>query len=251
MKRNEYRLGLASISFRHCTPREIAQAAKNAGLSCIEWGSDVHAPPHDKRSLCALVDLQTEFTLSCSSYGTYFRLGQTPIEELQAYIDAAKLLQTDVLRLWCGTKSGEDYTSGETEALLEQCRQAAAIAEQNGVTLCMECHKHTVTQRCEDAINLIEAINSPHFRTYWQPFQWQSVEENLNYARRIAPFTHHLHVFQWKGEQRFSLADGMDEWRAYLSCFSLPRTLLLEFMPDDDLSSLPYEAMQLKQITGV
>ena len=246
-----YQIGLVSISFRKLPPEQIITAAKNAGLQCIEWGSDVHAPCTDADQLEKLAALQKAYGIACCSYGTYFRLGQTPIEELQAYIDAAKLLQPDVLRLWCGTKSGEDYTSGETEALLEQCRQAAAIAEQNGVILCMECHKHTYTQRCEDAINLIEAINSPHFRTYWQPFQWQSVEENLNYARRIAPFTHHLHVFQWKGEQRFSLADGMDEWRAYLSCFSLPRTLLLEFMPDDDLSSLPYEAMQLKQITGV
>ena len=52
---SDYTLGLVSISFRKHTPEEIIQAVKAAGLSCIEWGSDVHAPPHDKRSLCALV----------------------------------------------------------------------------------------------------------------------------------------------------------------------------------------------------
>ena len=45
------KLGLVSISFRKNTVEEIFEAVKGAGLSCIEWGSDVHAPYNDSQKL--------------------------------------------------------------------------------------------------------------------------------------------------------------------------------------------------------
>ena len=250
MKQDNYRLGLVSVSFRKHTPNEILEAVKASGLSCIEWGSDVHAPCRDTQRLSQLARLQKEHGIVCSSYGTYFRFLETPIEELEDYIAAAKILGTDILRLWCGTKSGAEMTEEERQTLLAQCKEAARIAQAEGVTLCMECHRNTFTERVEDALWLMEAVGSPHLRMYWQPFQWQSIEENLAHAKRIAPYSRHLHVFQWKGSERFSLQEGIDEWRAYLSCFETPRTLLLEFMPDDRIESLGCEVKALKTMIG-
>ncbi|MBQ8407357.1 MAG: sugar phosphate isomerase/epimerase [Clostridia bacterium] len=248
MNENKYNLGLVSVSFRKHTPTEILEAMTSAGLSQIEWGSDVHAPCDDQEKLTQIAALQKEYGVCCSSYGTYFRLGETPIEKLTQYIDAAKILGTRILRLWCGNKSGADMTAEERAALLTQCKSAAAIAEENDVILCMECHKMTFTERLEDTLTLMETVNSPCFRMYWQPFQWQEAKENEVIARAIAPYCEHIHVFHWKGTQRFSLNDGIDEWRAYLKPFSAPRTLLLEFMPDDMLSSLSTEAAALRII---
>ena len=121
---SKYRLGVVSVSFRDRTPEEVLKAAKGAGLDCVEWGSDVHAPCRDYERLCEISGLQEKYGLICSSYGTYFRLGQTPIEELTDYIRAARILGTDILRLWCGAKSGADTTQKEREELLEQRRRA-------------------------------------------------------------------------------------------------------------------------------
>ena len=250
MREDKYALGLVSISFRKHSPVEILEAASSAELSLIEWGSDVHAPCRDTEGLTQLARLQSEYGIRCSSYGTYFRLGETPIEELPEYIAAAKLLGTDILRLWCGTRCGAEYTDEERQSLIAQCREAALIAIRENVTLCMECHKKTFTERLSDAIALMEEIDSPNFRMYWQPFQWQSVNENLAYARAIAPYTRHIHVFQWKNKEKFSLNDGIEEWREYLRLLPAPRALLLEFMPDDDLNSLSIEAKALKNIIG-
>ncbi len=250
MRTNEYRLGLVSVSFRQHTPREIIEAVKREGLSCIEWGSDVHAPCRDTARLREIAGMQKEYGVVCSSYGTYFRLGQTPIGELEDYIGAAKMLGTDILRLWCGTKSGGDLSDRERQALTEQCKTAAQMAEREGVTLCMECHKDTYTQRPEDALSLMREINSPHFRMYWQPFQWQTAEENLAYAGAIAQDVVHVHVFHWKDRQRLPLNEGIGEWRSYLRKLPAPRTLLLEFMPNDRLSELPAEAKALKTMIG-
>ena len=107
MKSNKYELGLVSVSFRQHDPKTITKAAQAAGLSFIEWGSDVHAPCRDVVRLREIASLQNEYGIFCSSYGTYFRLGETPIDELEDYVRAAKLLGTNILRLWCGRKSGK------------------------------------------------------------------------------------------------------------------------------------------------
>ena len=250
MKSSNHRTGLVSVSFRAHSPREILCAMRESELSYIEWGSDVHAPCHDGARLDELVALMQEFGVECCSYGTYFRLGQTPLSELEAYILAAKRLGTDILRVWCGTKSGADMTRTEIDDLLAHCRAAADMAEAHGVMLCTECHRGTFTERAEDALYLMQKVNSVHFRTYWQPFQWQTAEQNEQYLRTILPFVTHLHVFQWKGTVRYPLADGIAEWQRYLAPLDEPHTLLLEFMPDDQLETLTAEANALRTIRG-
>mgnify|MGYP003309356024 CR=1 FL=1 len=245
-----YVLGLVSVSFRGETPERILQEMVKADLKYIEWGSDVHAPCDDIARLQEIVTLQKQYGITCCSYGTYFRLGQTPFYELEHYILAAKRLGTDTLRVWCGTKSGADMTEGEITSLLSDCRAAARMAEAHGVTICTECHRGTFTERAEDALYLMQAVNSPHFRTYWQPFQWCTAEQNMQYLRALAPYVTHLHVFQWKGDARFPLSEGVREWQGYLSLLDAPHTLLLEFMPDDRLSSLTAEADALRTIMG-
>ena len=240
-------LGLVSISFRDLSPEKIIEEAKNAGLSCIEWGSDVHTPCNDIARLYKIADLQKKSGLFCCSYGTYFRLGKNDIAGLSDYIAAAKILGTDILRLWCGTKSSLDYTDDEANELFRQCREAALIAEKNGVTLCLECHNGTYTDTKEGAIRLMKEVNSPALRMYWQPNQFVTEDENKRYARLIAPFTRHIHVFNWTETERFPLGDAVSLWKEYLAHFD-GNTLLLEFMPDDDINSLKAEADALRRI---
>lgn len=248
-----YELGLVSISFRKESPESLIEAVKAAGLSCIEWGSDVHAPWNDEEKLQTIVRLQKESGIRCSSYGTYFRLGKDDPAEFPGYIRAAKLLGTDILRLWCGTKGFKAYTEEELEALYADCRKVAAMAEAEGVTLCMECHNGTVTDRKEGALALMKAVDSPAFGMYWQPNQFRTVEENLAYARLLAPWTRHLHVFNWECPdggpvKKYPLAQALEAWKAYLAQIPGDRALLLEFMPDDLLETLPREAAALKSI---
>ncbi len=251
MRNNDYRLGLVSVSFRKHTVREILEAMKAAGLSLVEWGSDVHAPCDDMEKLCEIAALQKEYGIKCASYGTYFRLGKTPIEELECYIKAAKILGTKTLRLWCGGKSGADMTAEEKNEMLSVCRQAAAIAQRQGVILCLECHRMTLTENPDVAVWLMESVNSSCFRMYWQPFQWQNPEENCMNAAKIARFAERIHVFHWKGDQKLPLKDAIAEWQAYLKKFSTPRTLLLEFMPKGSIEELEAETIALKTIVGL
>lgn len=241
----KHKLGLVSVSFRDHSPQQILEAMEDCGLAYIEWGSDIHAPVERAEQIAAL---QRQYGITCCSYGTYFRLGTTPIAELEGYIRAAKCLGTTILRLWCGIKNSGDYTPQEKETLFVQCRAAARMAEEAQVTLCMECHNNTFTDRKEAALELMQAVASPHFRMYWQPSQLRTEQENLAYARLLAPYTLHLHVFNWKGKEKYPLLDAGETWREYLACFEGTHTLLLEFMPDGRLETLKQEAAALKEI---
>lgn len=253
----KFNCGLVSISFRDHSPREILEEMKKVGLTCIEWGSDVHAPADDIEKVKAVNALQKEYNISCVAYGTYFRLGVTPIEELQKHIDAAKALDTNILRLWCGNMGYSEYNADPVakKKLFDDAKKAASLAEKSGVIMCLECHNNTYTDVKEGSFEIINEVNSPNFKMYWQPNQFKTLEENYAMAELLAPYTTNIHVFNWIGKENYQrdklpLSDAIKTWREYLKFFSGEHNLLLEFMPDDRLESLKYEAEALFEIVG-
>ena len=249
MSTKQYKLGLASVSFRENSAKEILEAAALCGLSYIEWGSDVHAPRDNPQKCIELAKLQAEHGLLCSSYGTYFRLGKHPITELADYARTANILGTHILRIWGGDKSGADMTDTERYKFISDSKKAAAIAERLGIILCLECHVGTFTERPEDTVWLLKEVDSPNLRTYWQPLQHQSFEKNLESAKRLAPSTENIHVFNRPSDKRLPLSLAAEEWREYLCYFHSSHTLLLEFMPNGKIDELFYETKALKSIT--
>lgn len=247
---NSSRLGLVSVSFRSHTPEEILQAMKKADLSCIEWGSDVHAPFEDIEKVRRLASLQKDYDVSCCSYGSYFRIGVSPLCEIERMVSAARILGTNIIRLWAGNEGSAAYTDQKKKDFFDLCRKIAAYGEKNGIVFCLECHNGTFTDTKEGAWELMQAVNSRWLRMYWQPNQYQSVQENLAYAAFLAPYTEHIHVFHWKADLKLPLAEGTDLWKQYLNCFENKKTLLLEFMPDGDIRSLKAEAATLRKIVG-
>ena len=245
-----YTLGVVSVSFRDRAPEEIACAAADCGLCAIEWGSDVHARQTDKAALRRIAGLESETGVICSSYGTYFRIGAdtdgkpTEAADIAPYLDAAAVLGTKTLRIWCGVKSSRDYNAAETRALLDTAEKSAALAADRGMTLCSEFHLGTFNDCVESARLLAEA----GVGTYWQPFQTVSAEENLKTAAALGSAVHTVHVFNWSPEGRFPLSDAVDDWRRYLAVLPEARTLLLEFMPDDRLETLAAESEALRRI---
>lgn len=236
--------GIVSISFRGHSPDEILSAVAASGLDCIEWGSDVHAPREDPVRLAELAAAP----LPCCSYGSYFRLGINPLKELPDYIRAAKALGTDHVRIWAGRKRACDCTAEERRAFAALCAAAAAIAREHGGILCLECHRRSYTETAEGALELMQYVDSPHFRMYWQPNPDISEEDNLQYIRQLRDYITHVHVFHWIADQRLPLREGLDVWRRYLLELGGSHHLLLEFMPDDRLESLKAEADALHEL---
>lgn len=243
-----FELGLVSISFREHTPREILTEMSETPLTCIEWGSDVHAPCTDLGKIKEIILMQQDSGISCSSYGTYFRVGVHKPEDVVQYIEPAKLLGTSTIRLWCGNRHPADYSTVERNKVYDDCRRLAEIAKENDVTFCMECHDWTLTETKESSLALMEAVNHPNFRMYWQPNQWVSEEENIAFAKLMSPYTKNIHVFNWKGRDKYPLGEAKSIWKTYLAHFTGDHALLLEHMYDERLETLSGEADALKRI---
>lgn len=84
--------GLCSVTMREAPWQTVIDHAQSAGLSLIEWGSDVHVPPNDEELARAVSASMARAGLTSPSYGTYFRAGQTRPEELTGLIRTATAL---------------------------------------------------------------------------------------------------------------------------------------------------------------
>ena len=243
-----YKLGLVSVSFREHTPEEIVSYMKRCGLEYIEWGSDVHAPCTDTERLKYLKKLCNDNKIGISSYGSYFRLGVDKAEEIDTYLNAAKILGTDIMRIWAGNKSFSSYTGEELEGLVKDAEYIAERAEESGVTVCFERHTGTVTDSPEGALFLMENVNSEGLRMYYQPCQYNGREFSTDLARKISMYTKVAHVFNWEGNEKYPLEDAVSDWKDYLAELPDDIYLLLEFMPDGKIESLEREATALYKI---
>ena len=76
------RLGICSVTLRHLPPEAVIDISRDAGLSRIEWGADVHAPPSDLVRVAQLRELTEAAGLTVSSYGSYWRAGISSMSDL-------------------------------------------------------------------------------------------------------------------------------------------------------------------------
>ncbi len=241
-------LGICSVSFRSLSAEEVIRAVAAAGLSVIEWGSDVHAPCTDKKRLKEIAEAQKAAGLRCSSYGTYFKVGENSPEELRDYIAAAKILGTNMLRIWCGKKDYEELGGQERDFIISECLACAKIAEEEGAVLSAECHPRSFTNSADGALALMNGVSSPAFRMYWQDNSRATFDVNYDYAERISDYVTNIHVSYYEDGKQSNLDMGIARWKKYLSCFKPEGALLLEFVPGGTPEVLPREAKGLKAI---
>jgi sugar phosphate isomerase/epimerase len=186
--------------------------------------------------------------MECAAYGAYYKIG-CDMTDFEDYAKTAQALGTNVIRIWGGWHGSAEITPEAREKLIEETKAIAAIGRNYGMTLAFECHHGTITDDPHYALDFIRDVGAENLKMYWQPNQYVSVEENLTYAKLLAPYTVHLHVFNWYRDKKFPLEEATDIWKQYLAFFERDKHLLLEFMPDGRLESLAAEAATLKKFT--
>ena len=244
--------GLVSVTFRSLSCEEIIALAAQNGLKAIEWGADVHVPPGSESRAREVWEKTAAAGLTVAAYGSYYRLGQgQPREEFEKVLTGARLLHTDTVRVWAGSKGSADCSEAEKQDLIREAVLLGELAKEQGVRLCFECHPHTLTDEKDAAVTLMRAVNRDNVKMYWQPNQYKTVDENRRYLQAILPWLANLHVFHWRGEKKHPLAPAQEEWKTYFDLADSDgkaHCCLLEFMPDGKKESLPQEAETLKAI---
>ncbi len=240
--------GLTSVTFRQLSPILVVEHAKNAGLFGIEWGGDIHVPPGDIATALDLSKLTRDAGLTVMSYGSYFRA--LPDDNFSPILDTATALGAPVIRIWAGTKSPDMLSGFEFESMVLSIRKACKEAEEREIALVLEYHRNTFTETAQGAVQLLDAVNQPNLKTYWQPNPKLSYLQHLSEIRQLRKWLIGFHVFCWKNDEtRCLLEDGSKQWEAYINQADIvDLRLLLEFVKDDNEHNFYRDVNTLKKI---
>ncbi len=249
--------GLVSVSFRSLSCERIIEIAKNAGLTGIEWGGDVHVPHGDVARAARVGELTRAAGLEVAAYGSYYRAGTyggTYAEVFRPVLAAAAALGAPCIRLWAGARGSDDTPDENRAVMVKEIKEIAGAAAQAGIALAFECHNGTLTDASDSFVRLMRDVDLPNVKLYWQPNERRDHTYNLAALEACLPYLANVHVFHWPSPGvRKPLAEGEPLWLQYISRIAAcpgERYLLLEFMPQDAPAELPAEAAALNGWLG-
>lgn len=244
-------IGLVSVTYRRLEADALVTLAREADLSCIEWGSDIHVPETDPARAHRVGEMTRAAGLTVASYGTYYRLGQG--QDFAAYLKAAEALGAPLLRLWAGVRGRDAVDAATRCAWVSDGRAVSEAAAARGLRVAFEYHPGTLTDERKSAIRLMHEINHPAAGLYWQPDFHRTEDELKRDLEAVLPWLCAIHVFSWLPDgTRLPLAERGTLWAELLGCVpeTVPINLLLEFVPGDDPTVLAREAATLRGLAG-
>lgn len=245
------RPGLCSVTHRDLTPAEVVTAAAEAGLECIEWGADVHAPVGDERGAAAVRRLTEDAGLAVASYGSYLRFADDS-EQFQAALATATALGAPRIRVWAGNSGSSDTTERQRTEVAGRLRRAAARAGDAGIQLGLEFHGGTLTDVVDSTLALLDEVGHDNLSTYWQPHQGMPDDEAVRTLERVLDRVSTVHVFSWwPMAERLPLSERGELWRRVIGLLTEHggrHDLLLEFVTGDDPAALRRDARTLRDL---
>jgi sugar phosphate isomerase/epimerase len=249
--------GLLSVTFRKLSADQIIDLAAQNGLLALEWGGDVHVPHGDIAEAQRVGEASRAAGLTIAAYGSYYRCDDRADQpDFADVLASAQALGAPLIRVWAGT-TGSAETSDETRAcIVADLQRIGEIAAAAGVSISIEYHANTLTDDPDSALALIEAVDHPNVKLYWQTSNGKSAEYSAGVLQRLLPHITHLHVFHWnfgdEGIERRPLEEALPVWDHYLRIATpapaVPRCLMLEFIRDDSPEQLAADAQTLHQL---
>ncbi len=244
--------GLASMTFRGKTPAELIDLVKGAGLSAIEWAGDSHVPAGDVKIAREVRDMTVSAGLECSSYGSYYRLGKGA--EFEPVLESALELGVSDIRIWSGGEGSLETDEKRREELVDEAKKISKLAGAEGVRISTECHQHTLTDRLESHLKLLDEVGEPNFLTYWQAIPTlpqAELEESLRAIYNTGKLTN-IHIHSFDEERRLvMIKDGRIDW---VSCLDIVRKddrdryVLIESVQDGADESFMCDAKKLLEL---
>ena len=242
--------GLLSITFRKLSAERIIELTTSANLASIEWGGDVHVPHGDIKQAQKVAQMTTDAGLSVSAYGAYYRLAEPDSPDIEAVFDTAEALGTEHVRVWAGRRASENADAEYRQAVIDDAKRIVDLAEKRNLTISLEYHNNTLTDTLASTQNLLESVNHPRLKTYWQPPHTYDMDLKLTGLKTLRPQITNVHVFHWKPEDhaRYPLSDGTDDWKQYIDILRTSpndHVLSLEFVLNDDENQFLTDAKTL------
>ncbi len=231
--------GLVSVSFRNLSPEEIVMLAKEAKLSAIEWGGDVHVPAGDLETARKVRCLTEEAGICVAAYGSYYRAGdnENPKEAFAPVLKTAVALGAPVIRVWAGSKWSWRADEAYVEKVVSDTQVICDMAKEHGIDIAYEYHGWTLTDTRFSAVDTVKMVGRDNMYLYWQPNYTLNEEDNVIALQMVLPYLKHVHCFYWDpNEVKFPLIEGRGIWTKFAKHIHADKKdhiVMLEFFKDD------------------
>lgn len=228
------KIGFTSVTFRKLNIDKVVKIALNNNMDYIEWGSDSHVK-FENNIENNINMLKAVGCLPCSSYGTYYVVGENNIHKFKTLCYIAGQLGANIIRVWLGNKSSKNTSIAEITALHNEVQWMADIAKQASLTIAFEFHKNTLNDSAKSCLAFVKHVNRDNVRTYWQPFGEH--ESDMRTLAEICYYMVGVHVFQWstKGVRK-PLKRGVKVWKEYFGLLKdrhINPIIVMEFVKND------------------
>lgn len=244
--------GLVSVTFRKLTPAAVVALVRQAGLTGIEWGGDIHVPHGNLTQARETRELTEQAGLTVAAYGSYYKAGHSESAGLrfEPVLDTALELGAPVIRVWAGAAGSATTDEDARWRVVTDLRRIAGLAAKAGVRIAMEFHGGTLNDTNPSSSQLLLEVDHPNFHSYWQPLMEMNDAQCAEGLQALCPRLSHLHVYQWRTVQdRRPLAEGAARWADFLRIAAgAPgdRYAMLEFVEGDAPESFLRDAATLK-----
>jgi sugar phosphate isomerase/epimerase len=249
--------GLLSVTFRKLSPEEIVALVKQAKISSLEWGGDIHVPHGDVARAAQVRQLTEQAGLRVSAYGSYYKAGESEAAGLsfEKVLASAVSLGAPIIRVWAGQRGSATADAAYREKIVQDSQRIGDLAAARQVKIGYEFHGGTLTDTNESALQLLQAVNHAHVTTFWQPAVGVDDAYRLDGLRALLPWLSNVHVYHWRPpHERMPLAVGEEIWKQYFEVIRSSgrnHDASLEFVRNDDPQAFWEDAVALKGLVGL
>ena len=229
---------------------------KEAGYSAFEYWDSSNKEMDairtaQKATGLAVAGMVSEPGFALTTYGNE----AAHIAGLRATAAEARSLGCSTLIVTAGNNWPGESVEITRRRVVRKLTQMAAVAQEEGMTLCLEPlnvqvdhpdYWHTTMAQAAD---IVHEVNSPHLKILYDIYHQQLTEGNLlNNLRRYLPLIGHIHVAQVPG--RVELGSGEIDYRTVFAAIDqtgYTGYVGLEFRPQIDAMVALEEAQALTQ----
>ena len=246
---NSFKLGLCSVTFRKKSVEEVVRIAKQAGISYIEWGGDIHVKTiEDARTVKSICDNEG---VKISSYGSYFNSAEYDEDKWIEICKIAKEMGAASIRIWLGKKDSEVTIDSEYKVLLENTKKMCDIAAEYALIISPECHDNTFNNNTDAFLRIQNDLKNDNFKTYFQS-RYCRMEYDLDRIERTFGFIENVHVSyrDLKKEQMFKKKDKqyINKLLAKLKTKGFDGIVMVEFVDFDSEEVFYKDVDKLKSL---
>jgi len=244
------KIGMTSLTLRNECVADVIRYAKEAGLEGIEWGvSDGHMPLCNAERAREIRELSEKNGIEIFSLGAYCNMEDK--EECDKAVETAALLGAPIIRIWAGKKTPADCDETYRKLIIDNTVYMAKKAAEHKIVLGFEYHPWTLTETCDEALQLIERVDQPNVGLYWQPPYNLTPEENMRDRARVLPVcVGNIHIQNYNPTDGYQLLSGMaDTLKLYFGDMKdKDYRVMIEFVKDGSVENLMADADTLRSI---